>query len=108
MPAVKQDIKIEEGVNFQMVVDVSGHAGSLSGATARMEIREYREAVDVLLAHTPSVDTVNKQVVVDVPHADTTGLLWRTGEYDIELTVGSAKYRIVEGRVTVSPEVTRS
>lgn len=108
MPAVKLDVKIEEGVNLQIVVDVSSHAGSLAGATAKMEVRAYRESPDVLLTHTPSVDTVNKQVVVDIPHGQLTGLTWYTGEYDIEMTVGTAKYRIVEGRVVVSKEVTRS
>jgi hypothetical protein len=108
MAAVRQDIRIEEGANFLMTIDVSGYAGSLSGATALMQVRLSRDDDDVLLETTPSVNEGTQQVIVNVPYADTEDLAWRTGEYDVELTIGSERYRLVEGRVTVSPQVTRS
>jgi hypothetical protein len=108
MPAVKQDIKIEEGVNFQMVVDASGYEGSLAGATARMEVRDHREDDVVLLAHTPEVNSGTKQVIVNISYTELEPLDWRHGEYDIELTVAGERYRLTEGRVVVSPQVTRS
>lgn len=108
MAAVKQDIKIEEGATFQMVVDVSGYTGSLVGATSKMQIRSHREAATVLLESVPTVNDGTKQVIVKIGAAEVTGLAWRTGEYDIEMTVGTDVYRLVEGRVVVSPEVTRS
>lgn len=108
MPAVKQDIKIEEGATFQMVIDVSGHVGSLSGATAKMQVRASRASADVLLESVPTVNDGTKQVLVKIGPAEVTGLVWRFGEYDVEMDVGADIYRLAEGRVFVSPEVTRS
>lgn len=108
MAAVKQDIKIEEGANFQMVVDVSSYTGSLSGATARMQIRPSREDATVLIDHVPTVDAGAKRVTVNIPFTQLEPLAWRTGEYDIEMSVNAERFRIVEGRAVVSPQVTRS
>lgn len=110
MAAVRLDLCIEEGANLQLVVDVSSYPESLSGATAKMEVRAEKAASSpVLLAHVPEVNVSTKQVVVNVPYTELEDLAWQQGYYDVELTVSATeRYRLAYGRVTVSAQVTRS
>lgn len=114
MGAVKKDLKVEQGANFQLVVDVSKSSApaAIGGFTAKMQIREYRAAAEVLAEYTTengsvTVNGTTSQVVIDVPAALTTEYAWTHGEYDLTLTGAGKTYRLMEGRVIVSPSVTR-
>lgn len=114
MTALRQDLKVEQGADFRFVVDVAlaGAPASIAGFTARMQVREYKED-DVFLAEFTTENgsiTVNgstSQVVLSVPAADTADFEWPTGLYDLVLTGGGKSYRLMEGRLNVSPSVTR-
>lgn len=114
MPAIKKNLKFEQGASFQLVVDVaaSGAPAAIAGFTAKMQIRQYRSDLEALAEYTTEngIITVNggtSQVVVTVPAAQTETYEWTDGEYDLVLTGAGKTYRLIEGRVTVSPSVTR-
>lgn len=114
MTALRQDLKVEQGADFRFVVDVAlaGAPASIAGFTAKMQVRQYKEDVDFLAEYTTENGTVTvnastSQVVLNVPAAETADYDWPTGLYDLVLTGGGKSYRLMEGRVTVSPSVTR-
>lgn len=114
MAAIKQNLRVEQGASFQLVVDVTkaGAPASIAGYTARMQFRKHNTDPEVLDEFTTengriTVNGTTGQVVVNVPAADTAVYDWSSGEYDLLLTGAGQTYRLLEGHVTVSPSVTR-
>lgn len=116
MPATKSDIAIEQGATFRLdisFVDSDGEAIDLTGYTARMQVRETYEATTVVLEATTAngyiiVDGPNGIVSVRIPPSATEALAVAPGVYDVEVESSSGEVdRLVQGTVSVSPEVTR-
>lgn len=115
MVARRYDIKVEAGANFQLVIDVSetGTAQPLIGASARMEVRQYREASSPVLLGADStsgsivLNTGASQVQIDIPYTDLEAITWDTAWYDVELTRAGKRWRLIEGRALASPQVTQ-
>lgn len=117
MAAGKYDFIIEQGATFQVKFtyqDAALTPISLVGCTVRMHVRKKITDPEILL----DVSTVNGKVVMDqaaqgifkmvVPAAETAAFTWRAGVYDIEVTYPDGTIdRILEGKVTVSLNVTR-
>lgn len=87
---------------------------SLASFTARLQIRATVDATTTLVSLTSSsgitLDDVNHTVTLTLTAADTAAYTWTTGVYDLELASGaspSVVTRLLEGSVTVLPEVTR-
>jgi len=88
-------------------------AASLSGFTARMKIRASVSSATVLLELTDAnfgiiLDDAAKTIVLNITATDTALITWKTAVYDLELVSGAGVVtRLIEGRITVSREVTR-
>lgn len=106
MPALDYPLEIEQGADYKRTVPVLGLTGDLTGWTVAGQIRG--EHVSAPLLHTLDVTCVGSNVVLHVPAATSASWGWRTGRYDVELTdPDGVPVRLLQGPVTVSPEVTR-
>lgn len=85
---------------------------SLANCTARMQLRTAVNSATVLYA----ADTVGGQIVlndvektitVSIPAADTDAFDFTSAVYDLEIVNGSVVTRLMQGSVTVVPNVTR-
>lgn len=116
MSAVQQDITIEQGATFQLELiwkNPDTTPINLTGYTARMQVRKkHADTVKVLdlttqngkIIITPLLGKIN----VTVPATETDDITIKTGVYDLELESSTGIVtRLIEGGVTVSPEVTR-
>lgn len=116
MAAVQQNILIEQGATFQLELlwkNPDESPINLTGYTARMQVRKkHSDTAKVLdlttqngkIAITPLLGKIN----VNVPSADTEDIAIKTGVYDLEVeSAGGIVTRLIEGCVTVTPEVTR-
>lgn len=117
MPAGQHDITIEQGATFKL--DVTWKTGSpaaavnLTGYTARMQVRRSHKAESALLTFT----TENGAITLGGAAGTIAvrGLATLTDDvpakpcvYDLELVSGAGEVtRLLEGSVTVTPEVTR-
>jgi hypothetical protein len=117
MAAARYDIVIEQGATFTMTLRWTDDAGvplSLSGMTARMQVRRnYRDA-DVLLNLTTEnggITLISVEGRIEVRgEATATALMpaMSSGVYDLELAATDGTVtRLIEGVATVTPEVTR-
>ena len=86
----------------------------LTGCTARMQVREDYESPLPLLELTTenggiTIDPVNTGVLhLYISDVGTAACLWGGGVYDVEIVhPGGDVTRLVQGSVSVSPEVTR-
>ncbi|MEZ2293932.1 hypothetical protein [Variovorax sp. RCC_210] len=117
MAAFKLSLKIDQGATFTKTVTwKTGKPPApvdLTGAAARMQIREKLEAPEVLIELTTTnggivlgaaVGTVTLRIEADA----TAAITWRTAVYDLEVVFADGTVRrLLSGSVAVSPEVTR-
>lgn len=117
MAAAKHDIVIEQGATFQLNLlwkDSGGNPINLTGYTARMQVRRRVNSDTTLLDLTTenggitlggAAGTIN----VIAAATATDDIAEKTGVYDLELVSGAGIVtRLIEGCVTISPEVTRT
>lgn len=116
MAAASHDILIEQGATFQLNLvwkDSSNVPINLTGYTARMQVRNKITDASPLLSFT----TENGAIVLGGALGTiaitglatlTDALTVRSGVYDLELVSPTGIVtRLVEGRATITPQVTR-
>lgn len=108
--AVRHKLYVEAGTTVTRqfeYLDNDGEPFDLVGYTAKMQIRETASG-DLALEVTPTIDVETGQVAIELSAAQTSTLTAPKYVYAIEL-YGPDGYvvRLVEGGVTVSPEVVR-
>jgi hypothetical protein len=105
-----QNLLIEQGSTFVQTYTVIEPANwTWDGWTARAQIRSAAatDNGDLLLDLTPYLMVIGAAVRLAIP-ADVTQNLTRNGVWDLEMVLGSTVVRLLQGRVTVSLEVTRA
>lgn len=115
MPAAKLNLKIEQGATFRQKLTWQSDSGTpinLTGYTARMHIRSNVKATDILLELTTengriSLTQLTGEINLLIDAVVTAGITWNSAVYDLELVNGSEVVRLIQGNITVNPEVTR-
>lgn len=85
----------------------------LTGCSARMQVREKVPSPDVLLELTTDngrieLGTTDGAITLKLTAVETAALAWRNGFYDLEIVHSNGKVRrLLQGQVSVKPEVTR-
>lgn len=113
MPAAKLNLLVEQGATFKKRLtwrDKNRRPVPLVGYTARMQIRPTVASTEVIYELTSAngriVLTSPGVIELNISDADTSTL--KAGVYDLELVSPTGQViRLIEGKVTVSPEVTR-
>lgn len=91
--------------------DANGAAINLTGYSAAMQVRASHDASSAVLSLTSgaglTLGGAAGTITISVAAATTATIEAGTYVYDLELTTGSTVTRLVEGSLTVTPEVTR-
>jgi hypothetical protein len=110
---LQQDLVIQQGVTFEFIVEVTGGPASIAGFTAQMQIRPYKSSTTILADLTTAsgglvLDAPTRRITIAVDEAVTRAFDWtHPAVYDLELRGDSKEWRVMEGIVTLSREVTR-
>jgi hypothetical protein len=116
MRAGKYQIVIEQGATFTLQLvwkDANGVAVDLTGYAARMQVRRGVEVPDTLLSLTSAgggivLGGAAGSIAISVPASVTQTLDPGSAVYDLEMESPSGFVtRLLQGRVIISPEVTR-
>ena len=115
MPAAQYDLTVEQGATYQKTVtwkDSAGDPVDISGYSARMQFRARKSSTDTLLSITEAdyitLGGAAGTIAISIPAAVTAALDFRRAVYDLELvSAGGVVYRLIEGTVELSKEVTR-
>jgi hypothetical protein len=110
----KYNMLCPQGATFtkQLTYSIDDVPVNLTGYTARMQVRETHASAIVIVELTTenslislggSLGTIN----LTIPATTTEDFLAKDYVYDLELVSGGNVYRIIEGKFTVTPEVTR-
>lgn len=109
MAAGDWDLYVEQGATFVQTYTVIDDPGfTWAGWTARAQIRSApADSGDLLINLTPYLSIAGAAITLAVP-ASVTQTLTRNGVWDLEMVQGSTVVRILNGKVVVSLEVTRT
>ncbi len=110
--AAKANILMDQGANFFttiMLADADGIALDLTGYTGAAQMRKEYSSANAAATFTVTITAVDGQVDLTLTAAQTANLIAGDYVYDCELTLTASNTvsRIVEGKVKVTPEVTR-
>jgi hypothetical protein len=116
MTAGTYDITIEQGATYSQVFTWKNSAGTainVTGYTARMQARESVDTASTFIALTTenggiALGGAAGTITLAMTATATAALSVFSGFYDLELISGSGIVtRLLQGSLTVSPEVTR-
>lgn len=115
MTAAQHDIVIEQGATFTLNLlwkDANDTPINLTGYTARMQVRHKFTDGTALVSFSTAAGTItlggSAGTIAVSGLATLSNSLVRSGVYDLELeNAGGVVTRLVEGKVTIKPEVTR-
>ena len=115
MAAGLYDITIEQGATFTLSLtwkDSTGAAVNITGYTARMQVRENYESESTLVSLTSAGGDIVLggalgTIAVTIAASVTQLLQLEEAVYDLELVNGATVTRLLQGKATVSREVTR-
>jgi hypothetical protein len=111
MSAGTHNFTLEQGTTFSKTITVKqdGSALNLSGYTVRSQMRSTHDSSSVALSFTASVsDASNGKITISANDTQTSAVEEGIYVYDLEMesTLGVVT-RLIQGKVTVTPEVTR-
>lgn len=112
MAAGTYNILVEQGSTFSQTVTVKedGSPKDLTGYSARAQMRPTRTSTTLTATFTCTISTPSTgAIVMELDPSTTAGIADGRYYYDLEIyTSGDAIVsRLLQGEVTVSPEVTR-
>lgn len=108
--AIKANIQIDQGADFSTEIDVldeNGDVVDLTGYTGAAQMRKHYTSSSAT-SFTVTVDQTGGSVILSMNAITTANIAAGRYVYDCELTSASNTVsRLVEGIVTVTPQVTR-
>lgn len=105
-----RNLVIDQGTTFSLAVnvtDVNGAYVDLTGYTHRAQLRKSYGASSSTQFTTEADDPENGGLVLSLTATQTTALRAGRYVYDIEIEAEGEVTRVLEGIITVTPEVTR-
>lgn len=108
--ATKSNIVIDQGSTFSTdltLTDENGDPIILNGYTANSQIRKWYTSSSPAAEFNASINVSSGVITLSLSANQTSNLIAGRYVYDVEIQNGSEVSRIVEGIVTVTPQVTR-
>jgi hypothetical protein len=106
--ATKANLVIDQGATFSTTLNLQDEYGSpldLEGYTANSQMRKWYTSSNASATFTTGV--ANGVITLSLTANQTSNLTSGRYVYDVEINSGTTISRVVEGIVTVTPQVTR-
>ena len=111
MSAGTYNFTIEQGTTFSRVLTLqeNSSAMNLTGYSVASQMRSTHDSSSIVATFSGSVTNASSgQITLSLTNSQTSAIEEAIYVYDVEITSGAgAVTRILQGNVTVSPEVTR-
>jgi hypothetical protein len=108
--ATKANLVIDQGTTFSTdlsLTDENGDILNLIGYSANSQVRKWYTSSNAAAVFSTSINTTSGVVTLSLTANQTSNLVAGRYVYDVEIDDGSVISRIVEGIITVTPQVTR-
>jgi hypothetical protein len=111
MSAGTYNFTIEQGTTFSRVLTLqeNSSAMNLTGYSVASQMRSTHDSSSIVATFSGSVTNASSgQITLSLTNSQTSAIDEAIYVYDVEITSGAgAVTRILEGNITVTPEVTR-
>ena len=111
MSAGTYNFTIEQGTTFSRVLTFqeNGSAMNLTGYSVASQMRSTHDSSSIVATFSGSVTNASSgQITLSLTNSQTSAIEEAIYVYDVEITSGAGSVtRILEGNITVTPEVTR-
>lgn len=107
--ATKANLVIDQGATFTTTISITDDDGNiidLTGYTGAAQIRKHYTSLTAV-NFAVSVNEANGEVTLSLTASQTGNIVAGRYVYDCELTRSGTVSRVLEGIVTVTPQVTR-
>lgn len=107
--ATKANLVIDQGSTYSVILNITNTEDeviNLAGFTASAQIRKHYTSL-TYTAFTTSLDEAEGNIILSLTAEQTANLAAGRYVYDVELISNNVISRIIEGIVTVTPNVTR-
>jgi hypothetical protein len=108
--AIKANLVIDQGSSYETVLYITDNFGDvidLTGYTATAQMRKHYTSL-TSINFTTAVDTDDGAVTLSLSANATANITAGRYVYDVEISKSGTVSRIVEGIVTITPNVTRA
>jgi hypothetical protein len=108
--ATKANLVVDQGATFSTdltLEDENGNPILLTGYTANSQMRKWYTSSNVAAVFTTAINLANAIITLSLTSDQTGNLDYGRYVYDVEISNGTTVSRVVEGIVTVTPQVTR-
>jgi hypothetical protein len=108
--ATKANLVIDQGSTFSTdlnLQDENGDSLLLAGYTANSQIRKWYSSTNISATFSASINVESGVIRLSLTDEQTSNLVSGRYVYDVELDNGTDVSRILEGVITVTPQVTR-
>jgi len=108
--STKANLVIDQGSTFTTDLTMTDEYGNillLNGYTANSQMRRWYTSSNAAASFTTSINATAGVITLSLTATQTSNLTSGRYVYDVEINDGTVVSRIVEGIVTVTPQVTR-
>lgn len=108
--ATKSNLVIDQGSTYSVVLDLTDENGdviNLTGYVANSQVRKWYTSTTPAATFTTSINASSGELELSLTANQTSNLVAGRYVYDVELNNNGVISRIVEGIVTVTPQVTK-
>jgi hypothetical protein len=108
--ATKANLVIDQGSTYSTdltLTDENGDPLNLNGYGANSQIRKWYSSTNAAATFTTTINVSSGVITLGLTANQTSNLVAGRYVYDVEINDGGEVSRIVEGIVTVTPQVTR-
>jgi len=108
--ATKADLTIDQGTSFSTqltMTDQYGNQVPLTGYNANSQIRKWYTSLNPSAVFATTVNPATSTITLELTPDQTANMDSGRYVYDVEISNGYTVTRVVEGIVTVTPQVTR-
>jgi hypothetical protein len=108
--ATKANLVIDQGSTYSVNLDLTDENGdviNLTGYTANSQIRKWYTSSTPAAVFTTAVNAASGELTLSLTANQTSNLVAGRYVYDVELDQSGVISRIVEGIITVTPQVTK-
>jgi hypothetical protein len=108
--ASKANLVIDQGSTFSVKLSLLDDVGDpihLSGFVAQSQIRKWYASLSPSATFSTEIDVENATITLSLTAEQTANMESGRYVYDVEIVDGDSVSRVVEGIVTVTPQVTK-
>lgn len=106
----KVDLIIDQGTTYSVeldLIDDNGDVMALDGYTANSQIRRWYTSNNASATFTTTINASAGKITLSLTANQSSNLVYGRYVYDVEISNDAGTSRVVEGVITITPEVTR-